>query len=70
VESAPPIIAAERRGGIISVPGQYARFIHGFLFGDAFGNGLTFEMEQTHVQHFLPELLEILKQENDIRMSS
>src|SRR5690606_10564433 len=29
-------IAAARRGGIISVPGVYTGFIHGFLFGDAF----------------------------------
>ncbi len=51
-------IAAVRRGGIISVPGVYAGFIHGFLFGDAFEKGLTFRMGQTHVQRFLPELLE------------
>ena len=51
-------IAAVRRGGIISVPGVYAGFIHGFLFGDAFEKGLTFKMGQTHVQHFLPQLLE------------
>ncbi len=50
-------IAAVRRGGIISVPGVYAGFIHGFLFGDAFEKGLTFKMGQTHVQRFLPELL-------------
>ena len=51
-------IAAVRRGGTISVPGVYAGFIHGFLFGDAFEKGLTFRMGQTHVQRFLPELLE------------
>lgn len=28
-----------------------------FLFGDAFDNGLTFKMGQTHVQRYLPELL-------------
>ncbi|MFV2801723.1 glutathione-dependent formaldehyde dehydrogenase, partial [Escherichia coli] len=33
-------IAAVRRGGIVSVPGVYAGFIHGFLFGDAFDKGL------------------------------
>jgi threonine dehydrogenase-like Zn-dependent dehydrogenase len=36
----------------------YAGFIHGFLFGDAFEKGLTFKMGQTHVQRFMPELLE------------
>jgi threonine dehydrogenase-like Zn-dependent dehydrogenase len=51
-------IAAVRRGGTISVPGVYAGFIHAFLFGDAFEKGLTFRMGQTHVQRFLPELLE------------
>lgn len=51
-------IAAVRRGGIVSVPGVYAGFIHGFLFGDAFDKGLTFKMGQTHVKRYLPELLE------------
>lgn len=51
-------IAAVRRGGVVSVPGVYAGFIHGFLFGDAFDKGLTFKMGQTHVQRYLPELLE------------
>ncbi len=53
-------IAATRRGGVVSVPGVYAGFIHGFLFGDAFDKGLTFKMGQTHVQAFLPELLEAI----------
>lgn len=51
-------IAAVRRGGVVSVPGVYSGFIHGFMFGDAFDKGLTFKMGQTHVQRFLPELLE------------
>lgn len=51
-------IAATRRGGVISVPGVYAGFIHGFLFGDAFDKGLTFKMGQTHAQKYMPELLE------------
>ena len=51
-------IAAVRRGGVVSVPGVYAGFIHGFMFGDAFDKGLTFKMGQTHVQKYLPELLE------------
>jgi threonine dehydrogenase-like Zn-dependent dehydrogenase len=50
-------IAAVRRGGSVSVPGVYAGFIHGFLFGDAFDKGLTFKMGQTHVQRYLLELL-------------
>jgi threonine dehydrogenase-like Zn-dependent dehydrogenase len=51
-------IAATRRGGVVSVPGVYAGFIHGFLFGDAFEKGLTFKMGQTHAQRYMPELLE------------
>lgn len=53
-------IAATRRGGTISVPGVYAGFIHGFLFGDVFDKGLTFKMGQTHVQHLMPELLDAI----------
>ena len=51
-------MAATRRGGIVSVPGVYAGFIHAFLFGDAFEKGLTFKGGQTHAQRFMPELLE------------
>lgn len=51
-------IAATRRGGVVSVPGVYAGFIHGFLFGDAFEKGLTFKSGQTHAQRFMPELLD------------
>jgi len=55
-------MAAVRRGGVVSVTGVYAGPIHGFLFGDAFDKGLTFRMGQTHVQKFLPELLEYIEQ--------
>jgi threonine dehydrogenase-like Zn-dependent dehydrogenase len=51
-------IAAVRRGGIVSVPGVYAGFIHGFLFGDAFEKGITIRGGQTHVQKHMPVLLE------------
>lgn len=54
-------IAAVRRGGIVSVPGVYAGFIHAFLFGDAFDKGITFKMGQTHVQRYLPELFEFIE---------
>ncbi|MBK5006802.1 zinc-dependent alcohol dehydrogenase [Pseudomonas sp. S32] len=54
-------IAAVRRGGVVSVPGVYAGFIHGFMFGDAFEKGLTFKMGQTHVHKYLPELLEYIE---------
>ena len=55
-------IAAVRRGGIVSVPGVYAGFIHGFMFGDAFDKGLTFKMGQTHVHAYLPRLLSLIEQ--------
>lgn len=51
-------MAATRRGGVVSVPGVYAGFIHAFLFGDAFDKGLTFRMGQTHAQEHMPQLLE------------
>ncbi|WP_039057992.1 zinc-dependent alcohol dehydrogenase [Enterobacter sp. Bisph1] len=54
-------IAATRRGGIVSVPGVYAGFIHAFMFGDAFDKGLTFKMGQTHVHAFLPDLLPLIE---------
>jgi threonine dehydrogenase-like Zn-dependent dehydrogenase len=50
-------MAATRRGGTVSVPGVYAGFIHGFLFGDAFEKGLSFASGQTHAQKHMPELL-------------
>lgn len=55
-------IAATRRGGIVSVPGVYAGFIHAFLFGDAFEKGLTFKGGQTHAQEHMPHLLECITQ--------
>lgn len=55
-------IAAVRRGGTVSVPGVYAGFIHGFLFGDAFEKGIGFKAGQTHVQRFMPELLKFIEE--------
>lgn len=54
-------IAAVRRGGVISIPGVYAGFVHGFLIGDAFDKGITLKMGQTHVHRYLPELLEFIE---------
>jgi len=54
-------IAAVRRGGIISVPGLYAGFIHGFLFGDIFEKGIGIRAGQTNVQKYMPELLEAIE---------
>lgn len=54
-------IATVRRGGVVSVPGVYAGFIHGFLFGDAFDKGLSFKIGQTHVHAWLGELLPLIE---------
>ncbi|HLO63196.1 MAG TPA: zinc-dependent alcohol dehydrogenase [Azonexus sp.] len=54
-------IAAVRRGGCLSVPGLYAGFIHGFLFGDIFEKGITIKAGQTHVHAVLPELLKYVE---------
>jgi threonine dehydrogenase-like Zn-dependent dehydrogenase len=54
-------IASVRRGGVISVPGVYAGFIHGFLFGDAFEKGVAFRMGQTHVRKYTDELLSYIE---------
>lgn len=65
-------ITATRRGGVVSIPGVYAGFIHAFLIGDAFDKGLTLAMGQTHVQKYLPELLDFIedgKLEPDIIIS-
>jgi threonine dehydrogenase-like Zn-dependent dehydrogenase len=54
-------IACVQRGGVVSIPGVYAGFVHGFLIGDAFDKGVTFRMGQTHAQRYLPELLEYIE---------
>ena len=53
-------MAATRRGGMVSIPGVYAGFLHGFLLGDAFDKGLGFRMGQTHVQKYMPFLLQAI----------
>jgi threonine dehydrogenase-like Zn-dependent dehydrogenase len=55
-------IAAVRRGGMVSVPGVYAGFIHGFLAGDIFEKGIGIKAGQTHVQKFMPELLAAIQE--------
>ena len=59
-------IAAVRRGGTVSVPGLYSGFIHGFLVGDVFEKGIGFKTGQTHVQKYMPELLEAIEK-GDLR---
>ena len=47
-----------RKGGTVSIPGVYGGFIDKVPMGAAFNKGLTFKMGQTHVQKYLPRLLE------------
>jgi threonine dehydrogenase-like Zn-dependent dehydrogenase len=54
------MIACTRRGGHLSVPGVYAGWLHGFLFGDSFDKGLHWSMGQTNVQKLMPELLNFI----------
>jgi threonine dehydrogenase-like Zn-dependent dehydrogenase len=58
-------IQACRKGGILSIPGVYGGLIDKVNFGAAFQKGLTFRMGQTHVQKYMPKLLENIK-EGDI----
>jgi threonine dehydrogenase-like Zn-dependent dehydrogenase len=51
-------ILACRKGGILSIPGVYGGVLDKVPFGAAFNKGLTFKMGQTHVQRYLPRLLE------------
>lgn len=49
-------IGAVRRGGVVSIPGVYTGFLHGFLIGDAFDKALTFVMGQTSVHRYVKTL--------------
>jgi len=55
-------IQACRKGGTVSTPGVYAGFLDKIPYGAAFAKGLTFKMGQTHVQRYLPRLLESIEQ--------
>ncbi len=56
-----------RKGGTVSAPGVYGGFLDKFPFGAAFNKGLTFKMGQTHMQKYLPPLLErVQKKEIDL----
>jgi len=49
-----------RKGGTLSVPGVYSGLIDKFPYGAAFGKGLTLKGGQTHVQRYLPDLLQLI----------
>jgi threonine dehydrogenase-like Zn-dependent dehydrogenase len=52
------VIQACRKGGKVSIPGVYGGFVDKIPMGAAFGKGLTFKMGQTHVQRYVPTLIE------------
>ena len=52
-----------RKGGTVSIPGVYIGFLDKVPMGAAMNKGLTFKMGQTHVQHYLPMLLEKIQAE-------
>jgi len=53
------LIKACRKGGTISIPGVYSGFVDKMPMGAVFAKGLTIHTGQTHVQKYLPELLEL-----------
>ena len=55
-------IQACGKGGTVSLAGVYGGLIDKMPMGAAFNKGLTFKMGQTHVQKYLPHLLETIEQ--------
>ena len=51
-------IQACRKGGTVSMPGVYGGTVDKLNLGAAFNKGLTLRMGQTHVQKYLPRLLQ------------
>ncbi|MFN8659940.1 MAG: zinc-dependent alcohol dehydrogenase [Candidatus Obscuribacterales bacterium] len=47
-----------RNGGTVSIPGVYVGVVQNFPIGIAFAKGLSLKMGQTHVQRYMPMLLE------------
>jgi threonine dehydrogenase-like Zn-dependent dehydrogenase len=53
-------IQACRKGGTVSIPGVYGGLVDKFPLGAAFSKGLKIRMGQTHVQRYMPALLETI----------
>ena len=51
-----------RKGGRVSVPGVYGGFIDKFPVGAFMQKGLTMRTGQTHVQKYLPQLLDMIRE--------
>ena len=50
------------KGGTVSIPGVYGGLLDKLPLGAAFAKGLTLKMGQTHVQRYLPRLLDLVEQ--------
>jgi threonine dehydrogenase-like Zn-dependent dehydrogenase len=50
-----------RKGGTVSIPGVYGGFANKIPLGAMMNKGLTIKTGQTHVQAFVPELLDHIK---------
>ncbi len=53
-------IIAVRKGGRVSMPAVYGGFVDKFPLGAVMQKGLTLKTGQTHVQHYLPRLLDAI----------
>ena len=54
------VILATRKGGRVSIPGVYGGIADKFPIGALMEKGLTIKSGQTHVQKYMPELLEMI----------
>jgi threonine dehydrogenase-like Zn-dependent dehydrogenase len=57
------VIMACRKGGRVSVPAVYGGFVDKFPMGAFMEKGLTMKTGQTHVQHYLPGLLNAIMED-------
>jgi len=56
-------ILACRKGGRVSMPGVYGGFVDKFPLGAFMEKGLTLKTGQTHVQHYMPALLNAIMED-------
>ncbi len=54
------VILATRKGGRVSIPGVYGGVADKFPIGALMEKGLTIKSGQTHVQKFMPQLLDLI----------
>ncbi len=57
------IIKSCKKGGVVSIPGVYTDEVPNFALGPAMNKALQFKMGQTHVQKYLPKLLDLVENE-------